>query len=264
MAHRYSRGTFQPHSDYIKYMEAIVEDPAFAGMPNAKDEDGRVNWQVSSGKSTSFYKFYLARFEWWVKKADSLKLPGTGNSDERFSLAARLIHPTKFRPCRLCGKEFSVGYFYLNKNLAKRWAKLFKGLSFSHGEDIRESCRKIEGKFGRERLLIELTNLFPERKFSTFFRSDIDKAFLSTVHLRTTHLSPGFMCNPPDRLDGFHDYAFPCGCRKQKDPGRSDQNLRSYSHDRRSFEWWAEGNWKVADTLYNAASEGKCCICGKV
>ena len=261
--HRYSRGTFQPHPDYIRYMNDTVKHIAYAGMPNAVGESGRVNWQVSSGKSTSFYKYYLARSKWWERKADELGLPGTGNSDERFSIAARLIHPTNFRPCRLCGEQFNVGYFYLNKYLEKRWRKRFKGLELSHGEDIRSACRKIEKMFGRDALIQELTELFPERGFSQSFKAGVEEAFLNSIHIRTFHLSPGFMCNPPDRLDGFHDYANPCSCRKKKDPGRSDENLRSYLVDRRSFEWWAEGNWKVAASLYNAAGEGACCVCGK-
>ena len=32
----------------------------------------------------------------------------------------------------------------------------------------------------------------------------------------------------------------------------------SYNHDRRSFEWWAEGNWALADALYNKAGPGYC------
>src|SRR2546427_6474507 len=105
---RYGRGKFEAHRKYISYMEAIVKDPAYAGMPNAVGQDGRINWQVSSGKTTSFYKFYKQRFQWWIKKADDIGLPGISNSDDRFSKTARIIHPTKLRPCRLCGKELYV------------------------------------------------------------------------------------------------------------------------------------------------------------
>src|SRR5690606_37731233 len=54
------------------------------------------------------------------------------------------------------------------------------------------------------------------------------------------------------------------GCRSKKDPGRSKENMRSYSHDRRAFEWWAQGDWMVADALYTSAGPGKCDICGKL
>ena len=43
----------------------------------------------------------------------------------------------------------------------------------------------------------------------------------------------------PDRLDGFHDYYV--SCRKKNDPGRSDQNMKMYNLDRRTFEYWVQG-----------------------
>ena len=86
------------------------------------------------------------------------------------------------------------------------------------------------------------------------------KAFEKSNHINAkAWLTPGFMGNPPDRLDGFHDYHFEC--RKRNDPGRTDANLKSYVHDRRSFEYWTEGDWMAADTLYNMATEGYCEDC---
>ncbi len=60
-------------------------------------------------------------------------------------------------------------------------------------------------------------------------------------------LSPGAMSNAPDRLDGFH--SFNLCCRSKTDPGRSKQNLQSYTTDRRVFEYWVEGDWVAADRL---------------
>lgn len=84
-APKYGRGTFEAHPNYITYMQKVVANPAYAGMPNAVSEGGRVNWQVSSGRSTSFFKYYRARLSWWEAKADSLGLPHRGqrpaNSD---------------------------------------------------------------------------------------------------------------------------------------------------------------------------------------
>lgn len=65
----------------------------------------------------------------------------------------------------------------------------------------------------------------------------------------------------PHRLDGIHDYCL--RCRKKNDPGKSDENMRTYNHDRRAFMWWAEGDWKIADALYNSAGPGTCVNCGK-
>jgi Alw26I/Eco31I/Esp3I family type II restriction endonuclease len=102
--------------------------------------------------------------------------------------------------------------------------------------------------------------LFPERT-EYFTRLGITKeAFERSNRVRSRWLSPGYMANPPDRLDGFHDYCV--ACRAKNDPGRSDENLRSYQRDRRAFEWWAEGDWMMANDLFNSAGKGACAICG--
>ena len=112
----------------------------------------------------------------------------------------------------------------------------------------------------RDTINQELVATFPERKDAFTKHGFTQDAFEQTRHLRSNFLSPGFMGNPPDRLDGFHDYDI--HCRKTSDPGRSDDNMRSYNHDRRSFEWWAEGNWALADALYNSAGPGVCAVLG--
>jgi len=113
-----------------------VDHSAYATMPGARDDSGRIRWQVSSGKTTSFYQLYVARERWWSLKADALGLPGKGREQERFSLAARMIHPTGLRPCRLCGEDWRVGYFYLNALLAKRFVALGRGAMFEKMESI--------------------------------------------------------------------------------------------------------------------------------
>ena len=256
---RYGRGKYGAHPDYVKYMEMIVAHKHYKGMPNSVSPDGHINWQVSSGKTTSFYTYYNERFVWWVNKADKLGIPGTGNFLDRFSITARKIHPTGYRPCRLCGKELNVGYFYLNHFLARRWNSLVNDNTFKIGQPIYEAIVILNEKLGDAKFKAEIESTFPERMptFSSF--GITRRSFELSNYLRTRWLTPGFMCNPPDRLDGFHDYGF-C-CRKTKDPGRSDENLRSYSHDRRTFMWWAEGDWNVADALATRAGGGKCENC---
>ncbi|MDA0376269.1 MAG: hypothetical protein O3A80_03095 [bacterium] len=108
-----------------------------------------------------------------------------------------------------------------------------------------------------------IREIFPERK-EFFDKCGVTKdAFEKSNYIRSNYLSPGYMCNPPDRLDGFHDYCNPLGCREKHDPGRSRENLTSYLHDRRVFELWSEGDWVVADALYSLASAGECALCGK-
>ncbi len=263
MAIKYGRGKFVAHENYIAYMNMIADSPIYSDMPNLRSGDGRINWQVSSGKGTSFFEYYNARFDWWVKKADSLHLPGTGNSNDRFSIAARIIHPTKLRACRLCGQDIFIGYMYLNANLAKSWNKLVGENTFEKQEQVDTAAYKLADYLGTDSTIHLLESIFPERSefFDVLRTGDFSSFFLQTQHIRSPLLSPGFMANPPDRLDGFHDYCL--HCRKKNDPGRSDENMSTYNHDRRAFMWWAEGDWKVADTIYNSAGAGVCVNCGR-
>lgn len=258
--HNYGRGKFTAHPNYIEYMKMIANSKEFRDMPNSVSEDGRINWQVSSGKTTSFYPFYLARRTWWINKADSLGLPGTGQENDRFTIAARKIHPTGYRVCRLCGKEFNVGYFYLNAIFARRLNSRFPGMAAAKGESIEKTIEELEKLIGKGAAHKLMREEFSERTEYFDQLGVCRTAFEKTNFIRSRNLSPGFMGNPPDRLDGFHDYHF--ACRKANDPGRSDENMRSYARDRRSFEWWAEGNWALADALYNKAGPGRCAAAG--
>lgn len=258
--HVYGRGKFPAHQNYIEYMSEIVSHPNYQNMPNAKSPDGRINWQVSSGKTTSFYKDYLARRDWWIKTADALGLPGKDDDNDRFTVTARLIHPTGYRVCRLCGQRTNVGYFYLNSLLTNRLNRDFPSLNIYKIQPISEALNELSKIFNVVELQQYLCTYFPERACAFQHSGPTTEAFERTRHLRSQWLSPGFMGNPPDRLDGFHDYDLKC--RKANDPGRSDDNMRSYNHDRRSFEWWAEGNWAMADALYNSAGSGICSVAG--
>jgi Alw26I/Eco31I/Esp3I family type II restriction endonuclease len=237
----------------------IVEHPNYAGMPGAVSIDGRINWQVSSGRSTSFFDYYEARRDWWSTRSDELLLPGSGKEQNRFSIAARVIHPTGYRPCRLCGDLWNVGYFYLNDRLTARLGKSIASGSFHKAEPISVAI-KLAHDLGGPEAIRELAQLFPERRefFEKYGVSQ--EAFERSNYIPSPWLSPGFMADPPDRLDGLHDYCL--ACRDENDPGRSKPNMRSYIHDRRAFEWWAEGDWMMADELYNSAGPGRCSVCG--
>lgn len=69
--------------------------------------------------------------------------------------------------------------------------------------------------------------------------------FLRTAH--DTRRKPGVMSNSPDRFDGFHSDGN-C-CRHISDKGRHKDNMQGYSQDRRVYENWADGDWKMADRL---------------
>lgn len=259
-SHRYGRGKFEAHAEYIEYMRMIVEHPNYSGMPNAIGTGGRINWQVSSGKSTSFYRDYLARKQWWTDKALEIGVDGAHSDKGSFTTVARIIHPTGYRPCRLCGKKFNVGYFYVNSLLAKKLKKSLPNYDVQKHESIANVITNLKLAHTPPEVDLFFLTTFPERKPYFHTHGVEPSAFEASRHLSSSWLSPGFMGNPPDRLDGFHDYDVTC--RKANDPGRSDENMRSYNHDRRTFEWWAEGNWAIADALYNSASSGICAVDG--
>ena len=253
---KYGRGKFKAHENYVAYMKYIVDHPSYSGMPNAVAASGKINWQVSSGKTTGFYEDYLARKDWWLKKADEIGAEGTGEEGGRLTLTARLIHPTGYRNCRLCGKSTNVGYFYVNSNLYKQLSNSFPSEDFEIHQSISSVVENLFASKYKESVVVFLQTNFPER-IDYFNKYGFSKtAFEKSNFLRSNRLSPGFMGNPPDRLDGFHDYDV--FCRKKSDPGRHDENMRSYNHDRRSFEWWNEGDWALADALYNKAGSGYC------
>ncbi len=256
---KYGRGKFEAHPNYIEYMESVVKSDSFKDMPNAIS-NGRINWQVSSGKSTSFYEYYKARWKWWADKADSLGLPGKGNENERFTITARIINPTGYRACRLCGEDWNVGYFYLNARFYKSILKLCPKGDFFKWQPIDATIVELKKYLSVEEIEKYFIEKFPERQ-EYFNEYGVTKeAFEKSNHINAkAWLTPGYMGNPPDRLDGFHDYHFEC--RKSSDPGRFDENMKSYNHDRRTFEFWSEGDWMVADTLYNSAGEGYCLDC---
>lgn len=53
------------------------------------------------------------------------------------------------------------------------------------------------------------------------------------------------MSNFPDRFDGFHTYNL-C-CRSTQDTGRHADNMKSYTRDRRAYEYWSDGNIHAAN-----------------
>lgn len=260
---RYGRGKFNPPQEYVDYINMIADSPVYSGLPAIRENDGKINWQCSSGKTTSFYKYFEGRFKWWVNKADELGIPGTGNSNDRLTIAARIIHPTKKKVCLVCGKEHYVGYMYMNANFAKSWNALTGKHIFKKALPIYEAVTLLIQEIGLDASRKEVLASFPEKfpDIEIFDAGNYEEFFSKSQHIRSTKLSPGYMGDCPHRLDGLHDYC--TFCRKRNDPGRSDENMRTYNHDRRAFMWWAEGDWKIADTLYNSATAGVCVNCGK-
>ena len=98
--------------EFLEYEDFIVNHPNYRRLPIEKSKDGKWNWIVF-GKS----ELGLKRKEWAKQKGRELGVDET--SDGFYAKVMLEIHPTKEKPCQICGKTMSLFYLYPNKNLVK-------------------------------------------------------------------------------------------------------------------------------------------------
>lgn len=230
--------------EFLEYEEFIVNHPNYKGLPITKSKDGKYNWIAPAQSETG-----KKRKQWVEEKGEEL---GIRNNFDGFYAAVMLsIHPTKEKPCQICGKTMSLYYHYPNANLAKSLKKEF-GYECDIYESIFDICDNLK------------KNGIPENKIIEFLKSKCklqdDYTDLETL---ITHcelkcrsglskmLGPGAMSNFPDRYDGFHTYNR-C-CRSSEDKGRSRENLKSYTRDRRAYEYFSDGNIQAANKFMNSS-----------
>lgn len=250
--------------EFAEYMEAIVRHPNFRGMPDSIDEEGVIRWNAPSNRPPGRWQdLHDRRLNWWKKRAKTLGIATVGGW---ISKTAKRNHPFGEKPCQTCGHIRRLEYVYPTKKTIKRLnAELPKTEQLVY-EDLKTIYEVIKHvlKKPRETLGLDLlTKVFPELDaaerdgvdFVNFMRDEI------VPSEPKGRLSPGSMSNAPDRLDGFHSYNL-C-CRPKQDTGRSKENLRTYSDDRRAFEYWCEGDWAAANLLMTLGGEGKCPECGR-
>jgi Alw26I/Eco31I/Esp3I family type II restriction endonuclease len=237
--------------EFVKYMKAIVTHPVYKGMPDSIKEDGRIQWETPSNRSGGKYQdSHQKRRHWWQLKAKQIGIDR--ESDQWISRTAKTIHPTGEKPCKRCGTILQIAYVYPNAILIKKIKKAF-GLDFdvSPLEPISEIIQKAVDTHGLDALTHFKKMLSITSTKVPDFDTDMD-AFLLWIDQvyvpsEPSLLSPGVMSNAPDRFDGFH--SFNKCCRGIADSGRSESNLKSYTTDRRVFEYWSEGDWVSADRL---------------
>lgn len=220
--------------EFQQYQKFIIEHPNYTGLEYAG------SW-VKAGKSIVGQK----RKNWADQKIAELGITGSG-------IYAKLmyeIHPLKVKPCQTCGRQMSLDYVYPNKNFADKLTKSFpifvgKNLLITNIYDI---FKTIESDEKRE--FISLMRLTLKRKDTEnvdvqgLIQCLIEESKLGLIKA----LGPGAMSNFPDRFDGFHSYNR-C-CRSTEDTGRSTENLKSYTKDRRAYEAWSDGNHRAANQL---------------
>ncbi len=216
-------------------------------------DNGNIQWEAPSNRKSGKYKdTHHRRRDWWRRKAVEVGIDP--NSPHWISRTAKLIHPTKKRPCKVCGRIMDIRYAYPSAILLRRIERLdFIDESFPVDplEHVTSLVTRMVEQFGARAFealpavlgtsSVKVPDLPPK---SHDWLTWIEEQYIPQEP-RT--LSPGAMSNPPDRLDGFH--SFNVCCRDKTDLGRSKENLQSYTTDRRVFEYWVEGDWVAADQL---------------
>lgn len=250
---------YEANEIFLQYIEEIVNNEAYEGMPDLRHVDGSIQWEAPSNRMSGDFKdSHDKRLAWWKRKAVSIGI--NTNENHWISKTAKAIHPTGEKPCKRCGRIMEIRYCYLSVNFIRR---VYKYTSIANNLQIDETTHVLDflpmfiDALGTSAYDI-LPKLFscaqyesiPDLPHTLEAWSDwIDKEYIPR---EPTMLGPGAMSNAPDRLDGFH--SFNRCCRASADKGRTKENLLSYSTDRRAFENWVEGNWITANKLMSSFS----------
>lgn len=228
------------HPNFLKYMDMIINHPNYNGLPIDKKDDGSYRWITTAESKTG-----AARKKWCEDKAKELGFeikPGV------YADVMLAIHPTKMKVCQTCGKTMSLYYHYPNANFVKALYKEF-GIEFNECDHISDIWDRIclerhipQSEVASFLIKIGGLNINPN---NTTKPEVINALEFACRKGGKKCLGPGAMSNFPDRYDGFHTYNR-C-CRSSQDKGRSKENLKSYTKDRRAYEYWCDGNIHAAN-----------------
>ncbi len=99
------------HPEFVAYMMEIVTHPAYANMPDAIKNDGKIQWEAPSNRSGGLYQFtHNKRREWWREKATQIGIDSS--MDQWISRTAKEIHPTGENPWKRCGNVMKIQNVY--------------------------------------------------------------------------------------------------------------------------------------------------------
>ena len=237
------------HKRFLKYMEKIIKHPNYQGLAITQKADGTYNW-IATAKSEIGQK----RIDWCISKARDLNLISDNTPYPGMYADVMLeIHPTKWKVCQICGKEMSLYYHYPNANFLNALNQKFNSdftdcdhISDIWDELISQGVRKIDiATYLIEKGELNLDAPIAEKD------EIIDALEYACRKGNKKCLGPGAMSNFPDRFDGFHTYNR-C-CRATQDKGRSKTNLKSYTKDRRAYEYWSDGNIHAANQFMGSS-----------
>lgn len=239
------------HPRFIKYMDSIVNHPNYEGFMINTKADGSYRWIATAKSETG-----RARISECERIARKLGFPIQAGVYADVMLA---IHPTKWKVCQTCGRAMSLYYHYPNALFLKALNEEFNS-NFSdcdHISDIWDGL-KNDG-FKKNRIASFIVKKGKLDLDPNIAEKDeiIDALEYACRKGGKKCLGPGAMSNFPDRYDGFHTYNR-C-CRASQDKGRSKKNLKSYTKDRRAYEYWSDGNIHAANqfmgsTFYDGIS----------
>lgn len=225
--------------EFEKYMQMITHCKNYDGMPCKKEKDGTVGWVATANS-----KIGKERQKWIDKKAKELGITGPSKNAK----VAFAIHPTKEKVCQICGRKMSLRYIYPNKNFVKflkniycykfnRYDSIFDVVKYLKKSGIND--KEIKNMLGKHAKLV--SSEIEDKSIDEIVNTIEKKCRNSNLKM----FGPGAMSDWPDRFDGYHSYNR-C-CRKREDKGRSDSNLKSYTKDRRAYEYWSDGNIVAAN-----------------
>lgn len=236
------------HPHFIKYMEMIVNHPNYRGLPIEKKSDGSYSWIATAKSDTG-----KARITWCENKAKELGIPIQPGVYADVMLA---IHPTKRKVCQTCGREMSLYYHYPNANFLNALNKTFNS-DYTDCDQISDIWDDLVSHGVRADRIAAF--LVGKGDLNINPRTASKKEIIDTLEYACRKgnkkcLGPGAMSNFPDRYDGFHTYNR-C-CRSSQDKGRSKENLKSYTKDRRAYEYWSDGNIHAANQFMGSSFFG--------
>ncbi len=233
----------QWHPRFLNYMGRIVNHPNYQGLPIKKKPDGSLAW-IATAKSD----IGQGRITWCIQKANELGFIKDYEAYPGMYADVMLeIHPSKWKVCQICGKEMSLYYHYPNANFLKSLNKRFN-VEFTDCDHISDIWDELVNQGIQQTdiatFLISKGGL--DLNSHTSQKDEIVDALEYMCRKGNKKcLGPGAMSNFPDRYDGFHTYNR-C-CRATQDKGRSKENLKSYTKDRRAYEYWSDGNIHAAN-----------------
>ena len=226
------------HPNFIKYTEFIVSHNNYKGLYFERSTDNRVKWVVTGISDKG-----QERRRWWDIQCKKYNIKIEAGCYAKIALK---IHPTKKHTCQICGRELSLDYVYPNKRTIMSFKKEFGANISPFTKDvfqIIEEIVKTDSDIDKVKNIfkINLSDKLTKNTLKTYILNNFVNNYAKGM------LSPGAMSNSPDRFDGFHSDG--ACCRHESDKGRHKSNLQRYGQDRRVYENWADGDWKMADRL---------------